>query len=93
MPENYYRPRGPFTRRPGRLAENALAKANNNAWLAYARKIECKCCNRTADQTDGTWYQGSARGAEFVCDGHVCFVDDTTCRECSSAPFVTTPIR
>lgn len=70
MPENYYRPRGPFTRRPGRLAELALAEANNNSWLSYARTIKCACCDRTADQVDGTWYREkwSPPGGEFWCE-------------------------
>lgn len=69
MPENYYRPRGPFTRRPGRLAEVALAEANNNAWLSYARTLKCPCCARDADQVDGTWYRDktSPPGGEFWC--------------------------
>lgn len=69
-PLDYYRPRGPFTRKPGRLAMRALQEANSRA-LAYSDDfLECSHCGRTPNEADsgtfGYHYKTGAR--EFTCE-------------------------
>jgi len=69
-PLNYYRPRGPFTRKPGRLAMRALQEANSRA-LAYSDDfLECSHCGRTPNEAgSGTFdYHYKTGAREFTCE-------------------------
>ncbi len=69
-PLDYYRPRGPFTRKPGRLAMLALRDANDRALWNFDQTLECECCGRTMNEVDsgrfGYHYKTGAR--EFTCE-------------------------
>lgn len=69
-PINFYRPRGPFTRKPGRLAMRALQEANWRAQDYSDNFVECECCGRTYKEVDsGTFGYHSQTGVrEFTCD-------------------------
>ena len=66
---DYYRPRGPFTRKPGRLAMRALQEANSRA-LSYSDDfLECSHCGRTPNEVDSGWfdYHYKTGSRQFTC--------------------------
>lgn len=70
-PINFYRPRGPFTRKPGRLAMRALQEANWRALDYSDQFLECSHCGCTYKEVDsGTFDYDRKTGArEFTCEG------------------------
>ena len=68
-PLDYYRPRGPFTRKPGRLAMLALRDANDRALWYFDQTLECECHGYTANTVDSGWYDYDKDGRRvFYCD-------------------------
>lgn len=70
-PVDFYRPRGPFTRTPGRLAMRALQEANWRAQDYSDQFVECSHCGRTMNEVDsGTFDYHYKTGARtFTCEG------------------------
>lgn len=70
-PLDYYRPRGPFTRKPGRLAMRALQEANWRAQDYSDQFLECSHCGRTMNEVESGWFDTDKKtGArEFICQG------------------------
>lgn len=70
-PLDYYRPRGPFTRKPGRLAMRALQEANWRAQDYSDQFLECSHCGRTMNEVESGWFDIDKKtGArEFICQG------------------------
>ncbi len=68
-PLDYYRPRGPFTRKPGRLAMRALQEANWRAQDYSDQFLECSHCGRTKNEVEsGRFDTDKKTGArEFTC--------------------------
>ena len=67
-PLDYYRPRGPFTRKPGRLAMLALQNANNRALWYFDQTLECECHGYPNNTVDSGWYDYEDGRRVFYCD-------------------------
>jgi len=68
-PLDYYRPRGPFTRKPGRLAMRALQEANSRALEYSDLFLECSHCGCTYQQVDSGTFDYDKDGRRvFYCD-------------------------
>ena len=66
---DFYRSRGPFTRKPGRLAMRALQEANWRAQDYSDSFLVCSHCGRTPNQVDsGSFdYHYKTGAREFRC--------------------------
>ena len=69
-PLDYYRSRGPFTRKPGRLAMRALQEANWRAQDYSDNFLVCSHCGCTPNEVESGWfdYHYITGAREFHCE-------------------------